>query len=61
MMIQSLLSTDHRRLSANLSLSQKAYRTLRELAAERCIPMSRVVEDLILREAAHDKNRDQNG
>ncbi|HPD07568.1 MAG TPA: hypothetical protein PLC08_06910 [Candidatus Bipolaricaulis sp.] len=58
MMIQSGLSTDHRRLSANLSLSQGAYRALRKLASERNMAMSRVVEDLILREAKKSADAD---
>jgi AmiR/NasT family two-component response regulator len=51
MQYRSRIATENRRLLANLSLGQDAHRALRKLAAERNMPMSRVVEDLILREA----------
>ncbi|MFZ2349335.1 MAG: ribbon-helix-helix protein, CopG family [Candidatus Bipolaricaulis anaerobius] len=44
------LATENRRLLVNLSIGQDAHRALRELAAERDQPMSRIVEQLILKE-----------
>lgn len=58
MSIQSVLSTENRRLAVNLSLSQDAHRALLKLATERKMAMSRVVEDLVSREAARGQNRD---
>lgn len=52
MTIGTTIPTESRRILVNLCLGQDTHRALRELAAERNLPMSRVVEQLILKEVS---------
>jgi len=50
-----------RRMATTLTLPRATWDKLRKMAAERASSVSRVVEQLVEKENAHDANRDQNG
>jgi len=50
-----------RRLATTITLPTATWERLLKMAAERASSVSRVVEQLVEKEDAHDANRDQNG
>jgi len=50
-----------RRTASSITLPPATWETLRQMALERTSSISRVLEDLVSRENAHDEKRDPDG